>query len=314
MPGRIRWAPVLFAGLIALGPLAIHSAAERPKSGAARPAPTLAQIQAAKKKLLPLHARLARPQPGDWLASHKEAGQSFDQYRRNHPDRLALDKILICVQPIGEFSATQRRLVDDTAEALGRCYGARIKTLDPIPLSDIPATARRTHPLSGEEQILSVYVLDKLLAPRRPPEASAMLAFTATDLWPGEGWNFVFGQASLTGRVGVWSLARYGDPATSDEAYVAALRRTAKVAIHETGHMFGIAHCTAFACGMNGSNSLDETDRTPLPFCPECSAKIWWTCGIAPKTWFAELAEWAARHHLDDEAIVWKDSGAVLGE
>ena len=39
-----------------------------------------------------------------------------------------------------------------------------------------------------------------------------MLAITAFDLWPGPGWNFVFGQASLTERVGVWSMARNGDP------------------------------------------------------------------------------------------------------
>ncbi len=39
-----------------------------------------------------------------------------------------------------------------------------------------------------------------------------MLALTTSDLWPGEGWNFVFGQASLSERVGVWSLHRLGNP------------------------------------------------------------------------------------------------------
>ena len=40
-----------------------------------------------------------------------------------------------------------------------------------------------------------------------------MISFTSTDLWPGEDWNFVFGQASFEKPVGVWSLHRLGDPA-----------------------------------------------------------------------------------------------------
>ena len=139
-----------------------------------------------------------------------------------------------------------------------------------------------------------------------------MLALTATDLWPGEGWNFVFGQASLTERVGVWSIARYGDPAESDAAYRTCLLRTLKVAVHETGHMLGIQHCTAFACGMNGSNSAEEMDRNPLAFCPECSAKIWWACQIAPKDWFTTLEQFADRWDLADEAAFWKRSRAAL--
>ena len=37
-----------------------------------------------------------------------------------------------------------------------------------------------------------------------PKDAFAFVAFTSSDLWPGEGWNFVFGQASMEGRIGVW--------------------------------------------------------------------------------------------------------------
>jgi len=32
------------------------------------------------------------------------------------------------------------------------------------------------------------------------------------------------------------------------------LRRSMKVLTHETGHIFGLAHCVYFACVMNGSN------------------------------------------------------------
>ena len=40
-------------------------------------------------------------------------------------------------------------------------------------------------------QIQTGYVLREVLAPRRPPDALALLGLTAVDLFPGPGWNFV---------------------------------------------------------------------------------------------------------------------------
>jgi predicted Zn-dependent protease len=36
-----------------------------------------------------------------------------------------------------------------------------------------------------------------------------MLGLIKTDLYPGEGWNFVFGEADNYLRVGIFSMARY---------------------------------------------------------------------------------------------------------
>jgi archaemetzincin len=62
------------------------------------------------------------------------------------------------------------------------------------------------------------------------------------DLYPDPHWNFVFGQASLQDRVGVFSFARY-DPFFYGESHSSQyqellLRRSAKVLVHETAHMF----------------------------------------------------------------------------
>ena len=100
-----------------------------------------------------------------------------------------------------------------------------VKVSKDLPLSVIPAPARRTHPSWGVKQILSTYVLDSVLRPRLPADAAAYIAFTASDLWPGAGWNFVFGQASLRHRVGVWSIYRNGDPSESKEAFRICLLR-----------------------------------------------------------------------------------------
>jgi archaemetzincin len=129
---------------------------------------------------------------------------------------------------------------------------------------------------------------------------------TAEDLYPDEDWNFVFGQASLSERVGVWSMYRYGDPTESAEARQMCLRRMLKVAGHETGHMLGIPHCTDWECGMNGSNSLPETDAQPLAFCHHCAAKVWWALDLEPAAWYESLATFARERGLEAEAQVWE--------
>jgi len=80
------------------------------------------------------------------------------------------------------------------------------------------------------------------------------------------------------------------------------LRRTLKVATHETGHMFSIHHCIAYDCNMNGSNSLIEADGQPLWLCPQCMAKVSWAAKVDPTTRFRNLQAFCEKHELTDEA------------
>jgi len=77
-------------------------------------------------------------------------------------------------------------------------------------------------------------------------------------------------------------MARNGDPDQGTQLRDQCALRTVMTATHETGHMFGIRHCIAYECGMNGSNHAEERDRQPLEFCPECQAKLWWTLRLDP--------------------------------
>ena len=128
---------------------------------------------------------------------------------------------------------------------------------------------------------------------------------TATDLWPGRGWNFVYGEASLSEGLGVWSLARMGDPELEPRTF---LRRALKTAVHEAGHMFSIRHCTLHDCGMNGANHQDESDGQPMWFCPEDEMKVWWGFGMDPAERYRGLAEFAQAHGLRPEADFWRRS------
>jgi archaemetzincin len=263
-------------------------------------------------KLLPLHTRLDKPAPGEWLAEHPERGQTYLQYVRSNPVRPDRKRRMIYVQPLGDFTEAQRKVVAVTAEYLRHFFNLRVKTRDDLPLSLIPAAARRKHPTWKVDQILSTYVLEKVLAPRLPQDAVAYLAFTASDLWPGEGWNFVFGQASLSDRVGVWSFNRFGDPGESDAAFHLCLRRTMALATHETGHMFSMAHCTLYQCNMCGSNHLEEADRRPMWLCPHCLAKLCWATSSDPREHFQRLAAFFKAQGFKEEQAFYEKSLAAI--
>lgn len=266
----------------------------------------MTMLLAAQKAVAPLHKPKSRPGPGDWLAQHAEDGQTFAQYRAANPNRPDGRRTTIYLLPMGWFGEEQTRLLAASEELLGVHFGLPVKRLPRIDTAKVPAHARREN--SFGTQFLTDWVLDEAFT-RVPEDAVAVLVLTARDLWPGRGWNFVFGQASLDRRVGVWSTARFGDPKLD---YQRVLDRTLGTAVHETGHMFGILHCTAHECGMNGSNNLAEADRTPLWWCPQCEAKVWWACKVDPKERYARLAAFAAKHGLKEAEAHWLASGKAV--
>lgn len=249
------------------------------------------------------------PQAADWLAMHREPGQTFVEYTRCNPNRPRDGRRCLYLVELGVFDEARKRVFGLLREFMGLVFRLEVKLLPALPEAVVPAAARRLLPHSGDLQFQSETILNDVLRPRRPADAVALLALTPVDLWPGDDWNFVFGQATLAERVGVWSTARLGDPVTERRVF---LRRVLQVAVHETAHMFGMRHCTAYECGMNGSNSLDESDRAPLAFCPECEAKLWWICLQNPPKRALALAEFAAREGLEAEAKLWRASAGVL--
>jgi archaemetzincin len=263
-------------------------------------------------KLLPLHTKLGKPRPGDWLDQHLELGQTYKQYLRSNPVRADRQRSVIYVQPLGAFSPSEKKIIDQATEFLGVYFQLPVKTRDGLSLDLIPQTARRKPGGERSEQILSTYVLDDVLKPRLAKDAVVLIAFTTIDLWPGEGWNYVFGQASLADRVGVWSIHRYGNPAAGDEAFRRCLLRTLKTATHETGHMFSIPHCTFYECNLCGSNNLPEADRRPLEPCPVCLAKLCYATGADPAKRFQKLIEFHEAHGLKAEQEFCEQSLAAL--
>jgi archaemetzincin len=269
----------------------------------------LTAIWTAGAAIAPLHGPIRPPGPDDWLSVHPEPGQTFQEYRESDPVLPTAQRTTLYVQPLGPFDPTRSATLESAVDLLRRFYGVPVRTLEHMGLAWVSHRARRLHPITGEEQVLTRSILDRL-AQRRPADAVAVLALTTADLWPGRGWNFVFGQASLREGVGVWSLHRLGDPVAQAAT---VLRRTLKIAVHETGHMFGIRHCTRYACGMNGANHQEEADGQPLWFCAEDEMKVWWGFGADPVERYRRLVEFSEGHGLGREAAFWRVSQRAVG-
>jgi archaemetzincin len=252
---------------------------------------------------------IPKPNPADWLAVHREPRQTFDEFQTSQPNRPTENQRVIYLQPLGDFAPERSPSINKLREFAAAFFAMEVKALPPIKIDETSFPTRR-NPSTGNPQILTGDVLD-FLKGRIPADAFCILAVTMEDLYPEPSWNFVFGQASLRERVGVYSFARY-DPAFCGASRAPGyetllLRRSCKVLAHETGHMFGLSHCTFFNCLMNGSNHLAESDRRPLHLCPVCLRKLQWSIGfdvlerytalekVNRSAGFADEADWLTR-------------------
>ena len=274
--------------------------------------PALSPKKLAKllRRLVPIHEKTTAPKPGEWRFDHPEPGQSFEEYLGSSPTLPTSERRSLVVQPLGNLPKGGARIVELATDFLGRQFNLPVRGLDRLELARPPLWAHRQR--EGGEQLLTQWLLKDVLPARLPSDAMALVAFVETDLWPGEGWNFVFGEATLSDRVGVWSLHRYGDPDASPAAFKLALRRALKIAAHETGHMFSLHHCTAYRCLQSGVNSLEEADASPLWLCPDCLAKIAWATQTDPREHLRKVHDFCKAQGLDDEAAFFSKSLSLL--
>lgn len=248
---------------------------------------------------------------GDWLESQPENGETFEEYVRSGPTLPTPERKIIYIQPVGTFSPKQLRVIQQTADYMRGFYNLPVVLRDVRPLGAVPTELVRVQ-YPDNRQIRTTYFIDDLLPKLLPADAAALICFTSNDLFPGDTWNYVFGQASLEKRVGVWSLwrlERNGSEMAPDDLF---LDRTLKVAMHETGHMFSMRHCTEYECLMSGTMHLDETDRRPLDTCPECTMKIAWAMNYPADERYEKLAAfWRGQRRMDEQNKMLEKGKAV---
>jgi archaemetzincin len=245
----------------------------------------------------PIHESTA----ADWLVMHPEPGQTFEQFRGGERNTPFPGRDVIRVFPLDAFQGEVLPALDVLVEYAAAFFMMPVKVTTPERLPTFTTRKGR----AGPTQTLSTDVLNWLKF-ELPSDTFCGIAVTSGDLYPEPAWNFVFGQASFTERVGVFGFARY-DPAfpagkRPEGAKTLVLRRATNVMAHEIGHMFGMEHCVHFACVMNGSNSLDEADREPGHLCPVCLRKLQHAVGFDVVERYRKIEAFDRAHGLVEEA------------
>lgn len=260
---------------------------------------------------------MEHPRPGEWLDQHEERGQSFDQYVRSRPNLPDKKRTTLYLVPFGDFDEEWSPDIKKLEACASAFFQMPVKTLPARELDDAKFTSRmKSIPQSSssdsdtpnavqKRQYLTgsfLKVLPKIL----PADGYAALGMTMEDLYPEPNWNYVFGQASLRDRSGIYSFARYDPQFWGEERTEAGktllLLRSVSVLLHETCHMFGMEHCIYYRCLLNGSNSLEESDGGVIHLCPICLRKLHHSVGFNITNRDEQLLKEYQRHGFAEES------------
>jgi archaemetzincin len=231
--------------------------------------------------------KMGEPKEGEWLARFREYGQTVEQYKEMVQNRKTDERFIVYIAPLGKQTIEFENILNALREYCEIFFGCQAVMCEYQPMPKSTYNEKRDQ--YNANGILA------LLENAVPDNAVALAGFTNDDLYVPE-LNFVFGLGSLGERVGVFSIHRYGDD------YQIKLLRALKLASHELGHVFSMAHCIYYKCNMNGANSLTEEDGQPMHLCPVCLEKICWANGMDPAERYKKLSAFYKKNDLAAES------------
>ncbi|MDM8538221.1 zinc metallopeptidase [Desulfobacterales bacterium HSG17] len=171
---------------------------------------------------------------------------------------------IIAVIPLGDVFHIIPNIVAANIQAV---YSLPVEILGPMKLPEYAFDKKRMQYDAG-------CILD-LLDKTDTETADKIIAVCTVDLFIPI-FTHVFGEAQLGGKSAVVSIYRLQQsPESLSESLIfehLIYERMAKVALHETGHLFNMHHCHDEKCLMHFSGNLDDLDKTPMLICRYCLA------------------------------------------
>ncbi|CAF1085854.1 unnamed protein product [Adineta ricciae] len=232
-------------------------------------------------------APISEPEKGDWLSEYNEEGQTVQEFENFRKTPSGFTGSIIYIQPFGDFNSPRSPSLE-TIRRFSQLFfpGCQTELLPSVDLN--PKMRQRINGETNQPQYLICDFTEHMKAMRRKRnnhQELFVVGVTMVDIYPNSQWNFVYGEASIDERIGIFSFSRF-DPlfphrseessqrlCTDDERRL-ILRRAVGTYIHEVMHLFGLAHCIYYLCLMNGANGETELDKQPLRLCPICLRKM----------------------------------------
>lgn len=169
----------------------------------------------------------------------------------------------IGVAPVGEVPETPLKVI---AGHISGYLNLNAEVIAPIEIPNHAFDKNRFQYDAGK--ILSCF------ESMRFPDFEKIVAVISDDLFIPI-FSHVFGEARLGGKYALVSLFRLDkqpDGSTSPRAKI--YERTAKVALHEIGHLFNLEHCDNSSCLMHFTGGLQGLDEISLYLCRYCSTYL----------------------------------------
>jgi archaemetzincin len=246
---------------------------------------------------------LTAPEMGDWLMTHKEYGQTYQEFTRSGLIPVDVTRDIIYLAPLscGDCEIDQGFINALVIMCQSYFHGMKVK-LFPKKI-DLKETEIDIKVLDDKKIQVNANEILNLLYNELPTNAFCLVGFTDKDLYNDSNilkprdyiykppdkktTSFCYGLSSVRNRVSVFTFTRY-DPLyyiniKKDDReqerlmkyYFILLKRACKVAVNEVLHLFGLKNCTFFLCNMNGFNTMEEFDKRPLEVCPVCLRKLY---------------------------------------
>ena len=123
------------------------------------------ELHAAMKSIKPFFKPMGRPAAYDWLASHNEPGQTFDEYLGSNPTLPTKERNKIYVLPLGAFTPQQKKIINVTAGYLEAFYELHVEQMPSRPFTAVHPNVRYNNYMHSR-QIKTGYILNER-TPRR---------------------------------------------------------------------------------------------------------------------------------------------------